>query len=356
MTAWAVPVLASAMAVGGLVLGWFAFAHRATTVTSVATDPRALPLFSATAQGGSLAALQRPVGAGDQFFAPRTAPVKIGDAGGTELTLEPGAMLTVLEASTTRRFALRRGAVGARVRKLVPGQRFIIETADAEIEVHGTQFRVVLGEPEELPCSGAGPRDAIATRVTVTEGVVSVKWAGDEQRLKPGDEWPPRCAPARASAPQAAAAPSSPYSAGSKVAAPASPSSRSRVATSLHRTSPAAGARRTASRAAALDAATASSRDTPASALEAQNDLFVAAVRARRAGHSALALSLFNRFIQEYPGASLLESALAQKMRLLAASADRSSAPAAARQYLDRFPDGFAHDEAQTLIGATDRR
>ena len=199
-------------------------------------------------------ARDRPLGAGDQVFAPLTASVRLGDTAGTELTLEPGGMLTVVESTATRRFALRRGAVEARVRKLVAGERFIIETADAEIEVHGTEFRVAIGEPESVPCTGAGPKATVATRVSVTGGVVSVKWSGDEQRLHPGDEWPPRCADvasdaradvgargsqrrrSRRSAPPAEASPPSATvhgsasggAAGSRPAAPASAESRRR--------------------------------------------------------------------------------------------------------------------------------
>jgi hypothetical protein len=38
-------------------------------------------------------------------------------------------------------------------------------------------------------------------------------------------------------------------------------------------------------------------------------------------------------------------------MRLLAATSDLPAASASARQYLARFPDGFARDEARALLG-----
>ena len=67
------------------------------------------------------------------------------------------------------------------------------------------------------------------------------------------------------------------------------------------------------------------------------------------------ALSLFERFMRDYPDASLFESALVHKMRLLAATADPLGASASASQYLARFPDGFARDEARALLGAHQR-
>jgi hypothetical protein len=316
------------VALGGLVLAWSSLTHRPPRAPTLANDARALVVFGAAARGGSSPARapvwERSLGPGDQVFAPRTASVTFGDTGGTQLTLEPGGMLTVLESSATRRFSVRRGAVVARVHKLAAGERFIIETPDAEIEVHGTEFRVAFGEPEAVPCSGFGPAEAIATRVSVSAGVVTVKWAGDEQRLLPGDEWPPRCPAATAPPPPA----------------------------ELER--PAVAPARAAHHRAAKPAITAQ-REPTMSALEAQNNLFVAAVRARREGRTDQALVLFNRFIRDYPAASLFEGALAQKMRLLAATRDRTGAAATARQYLGRFPEGFAQDEARTLLGAADR-
>ncbi len=346
----------SSVAVGGLAFAWLSAQQRPARGPAIAADTHALMLFRSAQGPATAGAIDRPLGAGDQVFAPLTAPVRLGDTAGTQLKLDPGAMLTVVESTATRRFALRRGAVEARVRKLGAGERFIIETSDAEIEVHGTEFRVALGEPESVPCTGAGPRATVATRVSVTGGVVSVKWSGDEQRLHPGDEWPPRCADVRAAqasnvgpngssneGPGAQAADVQP------LAAAAAPARR------VHRRASGAGAgSRPAAQVSAADLG-APRREVPASVLEAQNDLFIAAVRARRAGANAKALALFERFMRDYPDASLFESALVHKMRLLAATADLSGASASARQYLARFPDGFARDEARALLVAHPR-
>lgn len=346
----------SSVAVGGLAFAWLSAQQRPARGPALAADTHALMLFKFAQGPATAGAVDRPLGAGDQVFAPLTAPVRLGDTAGTQLTLDPGAMLTVVEATATRRFALRRGAVEAHVRKLGAGERFIIETSDAEIEVHGTEFRVALGDPESVPCTGAGPKATVATRVSVTGGVVSVKWSGDDQRLHPGEEWPPRCA-----AQQAVLA----RNAGPNVVPDLAPGAK---AADVQPLAPAvAPARRVHRRAngggaGSLPAAPVSAADlgaprrgVPASILEAQNDLFIAAVRARRAGENTKALALFERFMRDYPDASLFESALVHKMRLLAATSDLPGASVSARQYLARFPDGFARDEARALLVARPR-
>jgi hypothetical protein len=98
-------------------------------------------------------------------------------------------------------------------------------------------------------------------------------------------------------------------------------------------------------------------RDAPASAaptrsqLAAQNDLFVAAARARKQGRPSQALDLFERFVETYPDSSLLESALVQRMRLLRAGGTPGAAAQAATRYLGQFPDGFARTEAEQVLG-----
>src|SRR5207237_9642549 len=77
---------------------------------------------------------------GTVVAAPNSGDVRIGGAGGTMLTLEHGGGLGVGQQTATRRFALDRGSVRARVAKLKKGDRFIISTEDAEVEGHGTIF------------------------------------------------------------------------------------------------------------------------------------------------------------------------------------------------------------------------
>jgi len=272
-----------------------------------ARDPGTLVLFPVSGDSTGAMVQGTAVAAGTRLLASSAGPLRLASADGTALTLDPGGSLTVVEAGATKRFALLRGALNVHVKKLVTGERFIVDTADAEIEVHGTTFRVAMSTAPS-PCGDSSP-----TRVSVSEGVVTVNRSGHEEYLRPGDEWPPDCAPAVVNPDRVEAHRRSHHSAN-----------------------------------------VASNASTASSSLEAQNDLFSAAVRAKRAGQVAVASHLFDRFVVTYPDSSLLESALVQQMRLLVRT-DRAAAVAAANRYLARFPDGFARTEARTLTAAQAR-
>ena len=108
---------------------------------------------------------------GFRLVAPPAGEVRFAAVNGTTLTLEGGGEVAVKDESNTQRYELKEGAIRAKVAKLVTGERFIIATADAEIEVHGTAFRVAV-VPVDPACGGG-----TITRVAVTEGVVSVRRA-----------------------------------------------------------------------------------------------------------------------------------------------------------------------------------
>lgn len=253
------------------------------------------------------------VGTGITLQAPPTAPVRIGSADGTVLTLEARGELSVVEQSATRRFALRHGAVRARVAHLHAGERFLIATDDAEIEVHGTAFRVSLADGEP------GCEDGRRTRVSVTEGIVSVRAGGRETLVAAGDVWP-ACA--------------RPVAARETAAAPAPGRVTTQVpSVSRHRPRP----------------EPAAARETEG--LAAANDLFAAAARAEREHRVSEALRLFTRLIEVAPRGPLAEGASAQRMKLLATS-DLEAARRAATDYLARYPEGFARDDARRLAGS----
>lgn len=86
-----------------------------------------------------------------------------------------------------------------------------------------------------------------------------------------------------------------------------------------------------------------------ASALGEQNDLFAEAVVAKRNGESHVALATFNRFVATYPASPLAQSAAVERMRLLRA-AQSPLVFRAAREYLARYPDGFACAEAEAIV------
>jgi hypothetical protein len=314
----------------------------ASVVASGASGTRALTVLgaddataSAALEGARPVALQRgmPIGAGLTLRAPASGEVRMGTADGTSLALEAGGELTVTETGATQRFALKNGAVVARVSRLFASERFIVDTRDAEVEVHGTAFRVAV-VPGEAGC-GAGS----TTRVSVLEGVVRVRAGGVETSVPAGGAWPEGCdaqAPrvARASAadrPRARAAhhvePASRPAPPAEAPAPEAPAAASEPAVTIAPLPP---------------------PSAPASSLAAENDLFATAVRAKKEGRLAEAARLFGELTTAHPGSPLVESALVQRMKVLAVT-DPAAATRAATAYLERYPAGFARPEAEAL-------
>jgi ferric-dicitrate binding protein FerR (iron transport regulator) len=303
--------------------------------------------------GGSLKA-GMAVAAGLTLRAPVSGEVRVGTADGTELTLEARTDLSVIEASETRRFSLDAGAVRAHVSRLFAGERFVVDTADAEVEVHGTVFRVAVVAAD--PSCGGGS----TTRVSVSEGVVAVTvYGGGAVSVSAGEEWPRGC----------------------ERAAPRAERSAHQVALRRQRESGKVEATAETALASMTDTvvvpptsprpllppperaeppATISTTDTvvvpltspppllPSSDLAAQNDLFAAAVRAKKVGQLADAARLFDELIAGYPQGPLVVSATVQRMKVLALI-DPVAGARAAVDYLARFPNGFTRPEAQEL-------
>lgn len=88
------------------------------------------------------------------------------------------------------------------------------------------------------------------------------------------------------------------------------------------------------------------------SELAAQNRLLEGAELARKSGMPALALERLETLVERYPEAELAHNARVQRMRLLASMGRSREATEAARQYLERYPHGFARKEAQRQISA----
>jgi ferric-dicitrate binding protein FerR (iron transport regulator) len=282
--------------------------------------------------------------AGARVVAPSDGEMRIGGAEGTLLALEHRGELAVAEAGTTRRFTLHTGAVRAKVVKLGPGERFLVDTADTEVEVHGTEFRVAVAPPDP-GCSG-GP----VTRVSVTEGVVSVRWHGAEARVLPGGQWPAPCATHAAApapvrpeirivahapsrAPHVAAAPP-PVAVAEPIAREAPPPPPEEAPPLVDVDIPAPRAR---------------PRQLNKSELAESNRLFERAVTARKSGDQKAALFLFKLYERQFPSGPLVESALIERMKLVAARNPEAGARLAA-EYLQRFPGGVAKADAQRLL------
>jgi hypothetical protein len=69
----------------------------------------------------------------------------------------------------------------------------------------------------------------------------------------------------------------------------------------------------------------------------------------KRRGESAAALAAFERFLAMHPTSHLAENAAAERMQLLV-PIDRAAARSAAKQYLQKYPMGFAAGDARAIV------
>jgi hypothetical protein len=291
-------------------LGGYRLASRGAPVM-VAIAPAASPVAQIVAHpmngGSSVVVLgaQAPLddgrllGPGSRVVTPANGRAMLSFSTGSTVLLREGTDMTVAAEGTIQRLHLDSGSVELHVAKLASDHRFIVDTPDSEVEVRGTRFSVSIVAPD--PGCGA----AVRTRVAVTEGVVVVRHAGAEDRVAVGEEWPAGCLHAPA------------------VSVTAGP--RPPIA------SPVVGA------------------SSPGSTLTDQNDLFAAAASAKRHGDARGALAALDRLLATYPASPLVESALVERMRILQTqSHDRSRV--AAKEYLARYPNGFAQSEAEAIV------
>lgn len=301
-------VLALSAVAAATVIG---IAHRRSAPVTSTTAPRDVTV-TAHAVGRADVALEGEaektlledthLPSGTKIVAREGGGVTLALSTGTRLALESYSKLTLVDEGETERFDLVEGGVRANVAKLQPSQRFIIATSDAEIEVHGTSFRVSLVEPD--PTCGNGVR----TRVQVLEGVVTVRAQGHEWSVTAEAPWPPNCAR------EAAAAPTPPPDERHVPKnAPSTPAAASKT-----------------------------------SSLSAQNDLFERAVTAKRKGRSEEAAALFARFVDEFPSSPLAENAAFERVKALRLT-NPSAATQAARSYLVTYPKGFARAEVEAI-------
>ena len=255
--------------------------------------------------------------AGDRLVAAQGAFASLSLPTGTRLELKGGGDLSIVEQGSASIFSLAAGSVRADVHKLAPGERFVVRTVDAEVEVRGTSFQVSTVEPD--------PGCATRTRLTVFEGVVVVRSAAKEVEVRAGEHWPLDCA-----APPAvgSAAPSA------SVAA---------LVPALGKTDV-----QKAPTVASSTVAPTVAPPTP-SVLAAQNALYSEALAAKSKGELATAVERFDSYLLLYPGSALAESAQGERMRGLY-KLDRARGVAAARAYLAAFPKGSARADAQTIV------
>ena len=339
----------------GFVLGgfgaWRTAREKATSASPLAHMPDAKavttveqPVAIAIASGGGAivaapgssvpARGARALQAGSRLIVDPNAGAKLSLSTGTQLEVEPGSQLSVVEDNRVQIFALTAGSMRADVAKLAKDERFLVRTTDAEVEVRGTSFLV--GVVAADPSCG----DGTTTRVTVFEGVVTVRAGGREEAVGRGDHWPHACRKSAARPPSVPAPPHAAAKHPAKIEAPAS------VPTPV----PAAplAAADTPPSAAPVSHGSAT-HHPPASTLTEENNLFADGMLARRSGNVLLAIEKMDRFLERYPTSHLAENAAAERMRLLR-TLDPARAAAAARQYLQRYPTGFARGDGEAIL------
>lgn len=203
-------------------------------------------------------------------------PLTLRAPDGTRLTLEPHSGMLMERGDAVARFRLVRGTVKAQVAKLSAGEQFLIETPDREIEVKGTRFSVHLASQPSCDLQ-------TVTRVAVEEGTVLVRGPdGLGDLVRTGERWPGPCADDRTQTP------------GARNSAPrARTSHRPRSETGQS-----------------------AAPSEEASTLAIENDLFSAAMRAKRAGEPGEAKRLLDRLIADYPTSPLRRAALDERAKL----------------------------------------
>jgi len=244
---------------------------------------------------------------GGRLMAGSTGGASVRLSTGTELAVEHDTNLEFESGGPVQRFFLGQGTLQAKVAKLSDGQRFVVRTPDAEVEVRGTVFRVEIVEPDAACAGGA------RTRVSVSEGLVEVRGAGASTYIHPGESWPAGCVRTASAIVDRA-----------RGVTPLVPSVSPRSSEPLARTA------------------------KEASSIAQQNRLFAEANAARKQGDNARAVSSFEQLIARYPTSPLAEGAAVQRMLVLK-NIDPTAGRSAARQYLARYPQGYAKKDAEKL-------
>lgn len=242
---------------------------------------------------------------------------------GSRLAVHEGTEVLVEGAGLEMRTRLARGSVDAEVVRLSGAQRFVIQSDDELIEVHGTAFTVERVAPDPA-CADGTP-----TRVRVREGIVSVRSHGAETLVRPGEHWPADC-DGRAPDEVDAGGPGNASPPPTALAAP--------THTTPQRPTPSA-----------ATSSPAPSHDS--SELAAQNDLFRLARERKRTGDIPGAIAALDDLLARYPRGVLAQGARADRMRMLQ-TVDRERARVAARDYLTQHPNGFARADAETILAA----
>ncbi len=217
------------------------------------------------------------------------------------------AVVTPRPRETVR---LWEGTLALEVDPLGPGERFVVEVGDGEVEVRGTKFTVIA-------------RADRLVRVEVSRGRVEVRPRGATLVvLETGQSWTAPVERARANEPAARALP------------PPAPQVRGPV-------------RRVAQRA-SMDVEHATEPMQRQAQQEAQYD---DAWDALRAHDYKKAADGFERVLRDAPSAPLADEAAFWRATALARGDDSQAALSAFRQMLDAYPRSPRRGEASTILG-----
>jgi predicted anti-sigma-YlaC factor YlaD len=235
----------------------------------------------------------------------------------TETTVQgsPGARFDRVREGSTTRVALAEGELDLSVAPLAAGERFLVVTGDAEVEVRGTIFHVEAHE------------DRLAA-VAVSEGKVEVRTAGAHTLVPAGGSW-------RAPAPVVAPAPP-----------PALPSAPAPPPVTV--ATPARGpAPRVRSRPVAAAPQPEAQRDPGAA--------FSEGVALIGRGDYAAGAEKLAQFSQQSPADGRAEDAAFLAVVALQRAGRPDAAAEAARRYLARYPSGYRRAEAEAIAAGAAR-
>ncbi len=276
----------------------------------------------ADASGRKLLRARQPLGVGDEI-ASGDEPLRLGFSSGATAEFDPHSRLRVEADGSAEREALflGRGAVEVEVPPRPGRGEFAITTPTARVVVHGTHFRVAVGDAE----GGQG------TRVSVSRGLVAVHVQGEPVvNLAAGDHWPPDSEPEEK---LGEAEQPSPEKSEVESEHPSRARSKAKVRRSKKK-------RRKAVR----------SARRRVSALAEENALFTEAMQQKQRGDIDQSVRTLESFLARYPRSVLAQEAHVELFRSLAESGHTWEAARSARRYLSRYAKGYAHEEARQLV------
>lgn len=281
---------------------------------------------------------------GARMAGPAAAPVALHMPRPPRLT---PARETTLRPSNDARFertrtaglevvTLKDGTLDLTVRPLAAGERFVVRTGDAEVEVRGTACRVEADHGK-------------IRSVAVAEGTVELRYAGFSAVIPSGGSW-------RATG-DTAPAPSASPSASAEPAVGAPPSTM--VATASKGTKPAGGASPAHAHRPAPEprAPVARAPEAPAHAPPSPPEVspasraFADAMQALRRGDYAGGAAQLETFSTAHAGDPRADEADYLRAIALQRAGHAAEAASAAKQYLARRPAGAHRAEAKQIAG-----